>query len=409
MHANSLAPFVSSGTVASPVLLLSMVGSGHIFSVSASAFLPSPPPLTNSLRSDEWIKLILFISVLRPVQDLHMSSIFPAYIDCSSFASFLVVASRFSSRDLHFSDTNIAHKDRLAHKDTCLDTSLLREHEKIVFSIGLFATLSKAHSLLFGRNISVLPASIAPSAVILAPFAKEQRQHRVIIMSETIFLILICVVLILINGIRHVVLLLCNHFGLADSNYHFNVVSEFFLYESRSRLRAVCDLEISSLLIDDYYFLHFGPAAVVAPELDAVGADFTRYLVGLTSVSVSTDVCASSFQMAGAFFVCESMMIRITPKEFSTLLLFLVIAPESPSMGDKFAIKSCQQLGSVAIYYATFLSAGLPYSRGFHAVTAKYSPSALMACCTTRVIGDFFFFFFYGGFYYYYLLLIAHG
>jgi hypothetical protein len=485
--------------------------------------------LTDSpLQSEEWIQVLLAIAAIRPVQHTHISAIFPDYVTCSSFASFLAVASRFASRDLLVEEAVLASQVRLNHADTGLDVALIAQHERSVLQKGLFATLATAQSLLFseslspmteftiprqhpfyrrlhdlahgrnpvilppdfqpnfGRSISVLPPSIAPPTVILAHFAKEQRQHRAMILTESVFragcrhanvpfsshncfvigkspvplhplgrLLLnmpklnsawkkdiladewtklcpaqlvdlcqklinarvsfpgvpivgarrdvdsaymrilmhlysipLCALLIMIKGIRHVVLLLCNHFGLADSNYHFGVLSAFFLFESRTRLSSVCPLELSDILTDD--FCMFGPADVVATELDAVGADFHRYL-GLSAVSVSKDVCASTLEMAGAFFDCDKMMMRITQKGFSTLLhYFFVMAPESPSVDNKFAIKSFQRLGSLAIYYANFLSAGLPYSRGFHAATANYPPSATMARWTTRAIGDLF-------------------
>lgn len=79
----------------------------------------------------------------------------------------------------------------------------------------------------------------------------------------------------------------------------------------------------------------------------------------------------------------------MTQKGFSTLLYyFFVIAPESPEVGDSFAIKSFQQLGSLAIYYANFLSAALPYSRGFHKATSNFPITDSLATWTVRAIGD---------------------
>jgi hypothetical protein len=92
----------------------------------------------------------------------------------------------------------------------------------------------------------------------------------------------------------------------------------------------------------------------VATELEAVSVDFHRYL-DFSAVSVSTNVFAPALEMAGAFFDYESMMLRITPKGFSTLLhYFCTVASDSPAAGDKFPNKPFQQLGSLAIYSAIF-------------------------------------------------------
>jgi hypothetical protein len=198
----------------------------------------------------------------------------------------------------------------------------------------------------------------------------------------------LCAILLVINGARYVALLLCNHFGLSDSNYHFGAVSAFFLFESDRRLATVCDLRLASMLTDD--FCIFGPLRIIGPELQAVGADFRRYL-GRSAVSEAKDVCAIELEMGGALFNCDTMMLRITQKGFASLLhYFFTDAPDSPAIGDLFPIRSFQRLGSLAIYYANFLSAGLPFSRGFHKAIAGYPSDLpeLKAKWTVRAIGD---------------------
>jgi hypothetical protein len=198
----------------------------------------------------------------------------------------------------------------------------------------------------------------------------------------------LCGILILLNGVRHVVLLLCNHFGVADSNYHFGVLSSFFLHESQARLALISPLPLSAILTDD--FCIFAPLDIIVAELAAVSVDFRQYL-GASAVNASKDICAQTLEMAGAFFDCINLTLRMTQKGFSTMLYyFFVIAPDSPSVNDSFPIKSFQQLGSLAIYYANFLTAALPYSRGFHAATANFSEADLDAVWTPRAIGDLF-------------------
>jgi hypothetical protein len=476
--------------------------------------------------SSEWDRVMDYISVLRPAYACPISEIFPEFSACQSFDAVLTVAATLAAKDLDLPAAQIASHSVLSHESTKFDTNLVNAHETSVLQQGLFVTLARAQSLLFsealsplvqlditpsnpfferitalafgnnpvlfppafrpnfGRRISPLPPSIAPEQVILAHIAKEQRAHRIMVLSESIFLraciqddsdsnlsnvfvigkspdhplgrmllntptindvckkpllanrwgplcpaqlvdlcekllnaksffpevpiygarrdvdsaymrilmhigsIPLCALLIMINGVRFVALLLCNHFGVADSNYHFGVLSAFFLFNSRNRLSHVCPVPLSEFLTDD--FCMFGPLSIVTLELDAVGADFQRYL-GHSAVSVPKDVCATSLEMGGAFFNCKNMTIRMTQKGFAKLLhCFFTTAPDSPQVGDKFPIKSFQQLGSLAIYYSNFLSAGLAYSRGFHNAIASFNESDSYAFWTLRAIGDLF-------------------
>ena len=497
-----------------------------------SGIVPSSvafPELCDSpLRSAGWITILQKIAALRPYVSQPISLIFPEFVSASSFSDILAVANRLSAKELDLPAALASSRATLASPSTGLDVALMRSHEQSILRNGLFPTLASAQSLLFseslspqtefaissahpffsllhqlahgsnpvllppdfvpnfGRGVSVLPGSIAPPEVILAHFIKEQRDNRVMLVSESIFrtgcrradvafsvhncfvigkspvdkhplgrLLLntplinalfkkailsdywgplcpaqlvdlcqklinarllfpnvpiygarrdvdsaymrvlmhlhsipLCAILLQIDGMRYVALLLCNHFGLADSNYHFGVLSSFFLHESRSRLALRYPLPISDMLTDD--FCVFASLDVITTELVAVGADFHRYL-GASAVSVKKDVCATALEMAGAHFDCEFMLLRMTQKGFSTLIhYFFTLAPESPNVGDKFPIKSFQRLGSLAIYYANFLAAGLPFSRGFHQATAAFPLTASTAVWTLRAIGDLF-------------------
>ena len=159
---------------------------------------------------------------------------------------------------------------------------------------------------------------------------------------------------------------LAAQFGSQDSNYIYQMVSDESNQQALGRSLSRFNAQLGSVYIDD--------SSTFAPPwyLDIEQIAHTRTsedLVGTDPVAPAKTLRGSVVDQLGVSYDCRVRTAAIC----STFCLLKLInisfneIPETPICGSKTSIHQLQRLGSYVIRAANFMTALLPFSRGFHA------------------------------------------
>ena len=158
---------------------------------------------------------------------------------------------------------------------------------------------------------------------------------------------------------------LAAQFGSQDSNYIYQMVSDESNQQALGRSLSRFNAQLGSVYIDD--------SSTFAPpwylEIEQIAHTRTSEdLVGTDPVAPAKTLRGAVVDQLGVSYDCRVRTAAICSTFLLKLInIFFNEIPVTPICGSKTSIHQLQRLGSYVIRAANFMTALLPFSRGFHA------------------------------------------
>jgi hypothetical protein len=167
---------------------------------------------------------------------------------------------------------------------------------------------------------------------------------------------------------------LSDRFGSQDSNYHWHCVANELMNQSNDRQLAQYDLQLSSVITDD--FIGFGSMESTSQEMEAIKAN-AIVLIGPEPISDEKTLQGHQLEIGGAFFNCRRQTVGISESIYSKMIcVFVLQMPWKIPKGFRVGVNFLQRMQSYAISGSNIMLALKSFSRGFSANLRHHSTSS---------------------------------